>query len=146
MLNELTHHQRSHKKNAINYFYDLEKQQRKYVSEISSDDKAYICSSTSTGMRGIEMKKYFSKLMRSKQRNYQNMIFLLPCMVNVTPGAFRIMSKEIHKIDSKDEVKISENASFVFSKSKPFSPFSWERRNSVGKPVYSTQLRKIKVF
>ena len=41
-------------------------------------------------------------------------------MVNVTPGAFRIMSKEIHKIDSKDEVKITEDASFVFSKSKYF--------------------------
>ena len=36
-------------------------------------------------------------------------------MVNVTPAAFRIMSKEIHKIDRKDEVKITDDASFVFS-------------------------------
>ena len=62
-------------------------------------------------------------------------------MVNVTPGAFRIMSKEIHKIDSKDEVKMTEDASFVFSKSK-----YWEHRNSVGKPVYATQVPGTPMF
>ena len=51
--NELTHHQCSHKKNIIDFHcHESKKEETKFLLEISMDDKAYLCPSTSTGMRG----------------------------------------------------------------------------------------------
>ena len=76
--NELTHHQRAHKRNIINFFCDVEREEEaKYVMEISMDDKAYLCPGTSTGMSGARNLKIYqpstSLAMMRMQENFQNM-------------------------------------------------------------------------
>ena len=70
--------------NVINYFYDPEKQQSKYVLEISSDDKVYICPYTSTGMRGARNEKIFQPVDEVKAKKLPKYDFPV-AMVNVTP-------------------------------------------------------------
>ena len=58
--NELTHHQRAHKRNIINFLCDAEREEEaQYVMEISMDDKAYLCPGTSTGMSGARSLKIY---------------------------------------------------------------------------------------
>ena len=86
--NELTHHQRSHKKNIIDFLWDAEKEEgRKYTVEISMDDKAYLCLATSTGMRGARNQKIFQPCNETKARKLPKYDFPV-AMVNVTPSTY----------------------------------------------------------
>ena len=58
--NELTHHQRAHKKNILTYLCGPETKTgdgHGFNFIISQDEKAYICPGTSTGMRGARNEK-----------------------------------------------------------------------------------------
>ena len=41
-------------------------------------------------------------------------------MINITPALHRIMNKEVHQVNGKDEVKLTEDQSVVFVRPKYF--------------------------
>eukprot|EP00794_Sanderia_malayensis_P009595 gene9595-10582_t len=95
--NELTHHQRAHKKNIINFLCDAEREEdAKYVVEISMDDKAYLCPGTSTGMSGARSLKIYQPSNDEEARKLPKYDFPV-AMVNVTPSGYRIMEKRVKK-------------------------------------------------
>ena len=118
--NELAHYQRSHKKNIVNQFYHPErKDQHKHVLEVSMDDKAYLCPSTSTGMRGARNQTIFQTCDEERSRKLPKYDFPIP-MVNVVPSTYRFMSKEIKEIDQKKETQITNDSCSVFFRPKYF--------------------------
>ena len=120
--NDLRHHQRSHKKNIIDFLWDAEKEEeRKYTVEISMDDKAYpyLCLATSTGMRGTRNQKIFQPCDETKARKLPKYDFPV-AMVNVTPSTYRIMTKKVQTFDDKYETEIASDSCYVFFKTKFF--------------------------
>ena len=91
--NELTHHQRSHKKNIIDFHcHESKKEETKFFLEISMDDKAYLCPSTGTGTRSARNQRIFQPTDNSISRKLPKYDFPVG-MVNVTPSTYRIMTK-----------------------------------------------------
>ena len=92
--NELTHHQRTHKKNIIDFLCDAKREEEaRYVVEISMDDKAYLCPGTSTGMSGARNLKIYQPSNSKEARQLPKYDFPVS-MVNVTPSGYRVMEKE----------------------------------------------------
>eukprot|EP00794_Sanderia_malayensis_P002367 gene2368-2728_t len=118
--NELTHHQRAHKKNIINFLCDAEREEdAKYVVEISMDDKAYLCPGTSTGMSGARSLKIYQPSNDEEARKLPKYDFPV-AMVNVTPSGYRIMEKRVKKINNKSETEIIADSCYVFVRPKYF--------------------------
>ena len=118
--NELTHHQRAHKRNIINFLCDAEREEEaQYVMEISMDDKAYLCPGTSTGMSGARSLKIYQPSNDEEARKLPKYDFPV-AMVNVTPSGYRIMEKRVKTINDKSETEIIADSCYVFVRPKYF--------------------------
>ena len=115
--NELTHHQRAHKRNIIIHKCSIEKEGDEFTSVISSDDKAYVCPQTSTRMQGARKLQIFRPTDSETARVLPRYDFP-ESMINCTPGAHRIMEKTVKKIDDKEEILFTEDDTVVFTRPK----------------------------
>ena len=114
--NELTHHQRAHKKNILLAMCDLQKKEDpscRHNLIISQDDKAYICPGTSTGMASVRNQKVFQSVDENVSRKLPKYDFPRS-MLNITPGTHRFMEKEVCTVENKEEIKIVNDQTIVF--------------------------------
>ena len=109
--NDLSHYQRGHKKHIISYFYGNE-DTRRFVFEVSMDDKAYLCPGTSTGMTGARNIRYYQPADCTKARVLPKYDFP-GTMVCVTPAGYRVMSKSIKNVGDKFVIDIVEDNCYV---------------------------------
>jgi hypothetical protein len=115
--NELVHHQRAHKKNIV--LYKCKESSAKYVFQISQDDRAYLCPGTGTNMNSARNQRIYQNANESLARKLPKYDFPVS-MVNVTPGTHRVMSKEVININGKEEIRLINDTTFVFARSKHF--------------------------
>ena len=83
------------------------------------DDKAYLCPSTSRGMRGARNQSIFQPTDDSISRKLPTYDFPVG-MVNVTPSTYRIMTKQVKQIDDTQETEILTDACYCIVRSKYF--------------------------
>ena len=112
--NELTHHQRAHKRNVIVNNCSAKGEQYEFTSVISSDDKAYVCPQTGTGVQSARNLKVFQPAKSSSARVLPKYDFPVS-MANCTPGAHRIMEKKVVEIDGKEEIQLTKDDTLVFT-------------------------------
>ena len=120
--NELTHHQRAHKKNILTYLCGPETKTgdgHGFNFIISQDEKAYICPGTSTGMRGARNEKIVQPTDLSKSRKLPKYDFPLS-MINVTPAGHRVMTKVVEEVEGQEEIKSIDDETIVFTRPKYF--------------------------
>ena len=126
--NELTHYQRSFKKNIIRHlFAGANKTNIQYAHVTSDDDKAYVCPGTSTGVKSAKKLVIYQPSDTEMARKLPKYDFPITGL-NITPGTHRIMQKEVRIVDDKEEIKTHDERTFVFLRSKQFigsTPAVW---------------------
>ena len=101
-------------KNVIHFLCGSQNSEaRKFNLLASHDDKAYICPATSTGMNSSRKQKNFQPSDQDQSRKLPKYDFTVN-MINITNASHCIMNKEVHQVNGKDEVKLTENQSVVF--------------------------------
>ena len=78
-----------------------------------------MCPGTGTNMNSARSKKIFQNANKSLARKLPKYDFP-DLMVNVTPGTHRVLSKEVININGKEEIKLTNDTTFVFARSKHF--------------------------
>ena len=120
--NELTHHQRAHKKNILTYLCGPETASgdgHEFNFIISQDEKAYICPGTSTGMRGARNETVIQPADSTQARSLPKYDFPL-YMVNATPATHRIMNMKVETVQEKEDLCITDDDTIVFMRPKYF--------------------------
>ena len=118
MQNELTHHQRAHRKNIQLWMWgEKNSDGHEYNLEISKDDKAYICPGTSTGMRRARNHTIIQPSNEEIAKKLPKYDFPFS-IVNVTPATHRYMTKSHKLVNEKDEISIVGDDTIVFSRPK----------------------------
>ena len=118
--NELTHYQRAFKKNIVRHFFSgSQREHAMYTFVTSDDDKAYVCPGTSTGVKSARNLVIYQPSNDEQARKLPKYDFPIS-MMNVTPGTHRIMKKEVHEVDGKEEIKTFDEQTFVYLRSKYF--------------------------
>ena len=120
MQNELTHHQRAHRKNIQLWMWgEKNSDGHEYTFEISKDDKAYICPGTSTGMRSARNQTIIQPSNEEIAKKLPKYDFPFS-MVNVTPATHRYMTESHKLVNEKNEISILDDDTIVFSRPKHF--------------------------
>ncbi len=118
--NELTHHQRAHRKNIQRFMWGEENVDgHENTVEISEDDKAYICPGTSTGMMSARNQAVIQPTNEDHARKLTKYDFPTS-MVSVTAATHRFMTKSIKSLNGKDEICIVEDDTVVYVRPKHF--------------------------
>lgn len=116
--NETTHYLRAFKRNVDRHHYVVNRADSSYVLEVSSDDKAYLQPGTSTGFRSARTQKIIQPSNESATRKLPKYDFPKH-MVNVTPGAYRFLSKDYVEVDGAKPRKIfTADSTYVFVRPK----------------------------
>jgi hypothetical protein len=84
--NDLTHYQRAHKKLVFHFYEDVSV--NSHVLEYSSDDKAYLCLGTSTGMTGARNVRLYQPTDVKRAKKLPKYDFPVS-QVCVTPATYR---------------------------------------------------------
>ena len=93
--NKLTHHQRTHVKNAIfNFCYKSEDRKFSFIKSI--DDKAYVRPVTSVGLRDVKKSGIYQPTDSNAARKLPKYDWVNQ-QVYTTPSTHRIFTKEPHK-------------------------------------------------
>ena len=81
------------------------------------NDKAYLCPSTSTRMRGARNQKIFQPTDKTR---LIIMWLIIMWLIIITPETYIIMSKKLQKIDGEREIEITDDATYLFVRPKYF--------------------------